>query len=69
MSQYFEIWYNMCKLMVYQTPNLLQVVGLVVSITADTVPDDGSGYPAINLITNLSTRTANVNFSPMIDIN
>ena len=39
------------------------------SITSDTVPDNGTGFSATNLINNLGTRVANSIWEPMIDIN
>ena len=44
------------------------MLGVIVTFTRDTVPDDGTGFPAINLIKNLGTRVANSIHDPMIDI-
>ena len=44
------------------------MLGVTASITSDTVPDDGTGFSATNLIMNLGTRMANSYWDPMIDI-
>ena len=45
------------------------MAGITASITADTVPDAGTGFAAVNLINNPSTRMLNTLFDPVVGIN
>lgn len=69
MSRYINKWYSMGKFLAYQTSNLLEVLSGTVSITPDTVPDNGGGLVATNLLNNLGSRRCSTFHKPMIDIN
>ena len=66
-SDYVTWGYPMGKVMVYQSQDLLVVLGDSVSITPDTVASLAP-WSATNLIINAGTRRASSDWDPMIDI-